>query len=54
MNHSSVQSQYSAVVEELAARLVELQVKSNSPYRFPLVWQKDKGLYPSEVKVTTD
>ncbi|KAK7104725.1 hypothetical protein V1264_019392 [Littorina saxatilis] len=40
-----------AIVQELAKRLQESQVKHNKPYVLPMIWQEDKGLYPSDVKL---
>lgn len=38
-------------VERLAKELQDIQVKKHSPYVLPGIWEKEKGLYPSEVKV---
>ncbi|XP_076463625.1 uncharacterized protein LOC143295856 isoform X2 [Babylonia areolata] len=39
------------VVKELSKRIQESQVQTDRPYRFPMTWQQDKGVYPSDVKL---
>ncbi|KAL8564292.1 hypothetical protein ACOMHN_050903 [Nucella lapillus] len=39
------------VVKELAKRVQESQILKDRPYRFPMTWQQDKGMYPSDIKL---
>ncbi|PVD26733.1 hypothetical protein C0Q70_14411 [Pomacea canaliculata] len=39
------------VITQLAKKIEELQVKRDRPYVFPIIWEQDRGLYPSEVRV---
>lgn len=39
------------VIGELAKRVEDLLIKENRPYSFPIRWQQDKGMYPSNIRL---
>ncbi|XP_076462140.1 uncharacterized protein LOC143294648 [Babylonia areolata] len=39
------------LVKELSKRIQESQIQTDRPYKFPMTWQQDKGMYPSDVKL---